>query len=124
VEYVVVEDTGKLWPLCGLKLGFLCTSIGSRLPVGAASADLLLTVSPFVARLVEELATDMANGGMRQMHELIAGNRAIVGEALDGFAAAALAEPPFARWSAGASASSGVRGPSSASCASHGDRVG
>jgi hypothetical protein len=78
--------------LCGLKLWFLCTSIGSRLPVGAASADLLLTVSPFVARLVEELATDMANGGTRQMHELIAGNGAIVGEALDGFAAAALAD--------------------------------
>jgi enduracididine biosynthesis enzyme MppP len=92
VEYVVVEDTGKLWPFCGLKLGFLCTSIGTRLPVAEVSADVLLTVSPFVARLVEELATDMAKGGLRQLHELIAGNRAIVAQALDRFGDAVLAD--------------------------------
>ena len=38
VEYVVIEDTGKLWPVCGLKLGFLCTSVGTRLPVAEAMA--------------------------------------------------------------------------------------
>jgi enduracididine biosynthesis enzyme MppP len=92
VEYVVIEDTGKLWPVCGLKLGFLCTSIGTRLPIAEAMADLLLTASPFVARLVEELATDMAAGGLRQMHELIAGNRALIAEALEDFAEASLAD--------------------------------
>jgi aspartate/methionine/tyrosine aminotransferase len=92
VEYVVIEDTGKLWPACGLKLGFLCTSMGTRLPVAEAMSDVLLTASPFVARLVEELATDMAAGGLRQMHELIAGNRAIIAEALDDLAKASLAD--------------------------------
>jgi aspartate/methionine/tyrosine aminotransferase len=92
VEYVVIEDTGKLWPVSGLKLGFLGASIGTRLPFAEAAADVLLTVSPFVARLVEELAIDMAAGGLRQLHELIAGNRACIAEALDGFAEASLAD--------------------------------
>lgn len=92
VEYVVVEDTGKLWPMCGLKLGFLCTAIGTRLPIAGATSDVLLTASPFVARVVEELATDMAAGGLRQIHELIAGNRAIIAEALDDFGDASLAD--------------------------------
>jgi enduracididine biosynthesis enzyme MppP len=92
VEYVLIEDTGKLWPVCGLKLGFLCTSIGTRLPVAEAMADVLLTASPFVERLVEELAIDMAAGGLRQMHELIAGNRAIIADALEDFADASHAD--------------------------------
>jgi aspartate/methionine/tyrosine aminotransferase len=92
VEYVLIEDTGKLWPVGGLKLGFLCTSIGTRLPVAEAMADVLLTASPFVTRLVEALATDMAAGGLRQLHELIAGNRALIAEALDGCAEASLAD--------------------------------
>ena len=92
VEYVVIEDTGKLWPVCGLKLGFLCTSVGTRLPVAEAMADVLLTASPFVTRLVEELAADMAAGGLLEMHELIAGNRAIIARALEGFGDASLAD--------------------------------
>ncbi len=91
-EYVVIEDTGKLWPVSGLKLGFLCASIGTRLRLAEAMADLLLTASPFVARVVEELATDMAHGGLEQMHGLIAGNRAHIGSALEGFADASLAD--------------------------------
>lgn len=92
VEYVVIEDTGKLWPVCGLKLGFLCASIGTRLRLAEAMADVLLTASPFVARAVEELATDMAGGGLAQMHELIAANRARIGDALEDSAEAALAD--------------------------------
>ena len=92
VEYVVIEDTGKLWPVAGLKLGVLCTSIGTKLPVAEAMADVLLTASPFVARLVEELATDMAAGGLAQMHELIAGNRALIDGTLAGCGRAWLAD--------------------------------
>jgi hypothetical protein len=55
-------------------------------------ADVLLTASPFVTRVVEELAKDMATGGLGRMHELIAGNRARIGAALDGCAGAWLAD--------------------------------
>ena len=92
VEYVIVEDTGKLWPVSGLKLGFLCTSIGTRLRVAEAMADVLLTASPFVARVVEELSKDMAAGGLDQMHELIARNRALIGDAMETCDEAALAD--------------------------------
>jgi len=81
-EYVVIEDTGKLWPVSGLKLGFLCTSMRSSLRLAEAMADVLLTASPFVARVVEALALDMAAGGLARLHELIAGNRACIGSAL------------------------------------------
>ena len=92
VEYAVIEDTGKLWPLAGLKLGFVSTSVRTRLPIGGVSADVLLTPSPFVARLVEELALDMASGGLDQMHQLIALNRSLIREALDGCEAAVAAD--------------------------------
>ncbi len=91
-EYVVIEDTGKLWPVGGLKLGFLCTSITTRLQIGTATADVLLTASPFVARLVEELALDMGSGGLEQMQALIEGNRARIAQALEGFPDASLAD--------------------------------
>ena len=92
VEYAVIEDTGKLWPVSGLKLGFLCSSIGSRLPIAEAAADVLLTASPFVTRVVEELALDLAAGGLDRLHELIAGNRSIVAGALADVSGAALAD--------------------------------
>ena len=91
-EYVLIEDTGKLWPVSGLKLGFLGTSIGTRLRVGEAASDIMLTASPFVARVVEAFATDMAAGGLIQIHALIAENRALIAEALDDFPDAALAD--------------------------------
>ena len=92
VEYVVIEDTGKLWPVCGLKLGFVCTSARTRLAVGTAMADVMLTASPFVVRAVEELALDMATGGLDEMHALIAGNRERIREALADFTEARFAD--------------------------------
>ena len=92
VEYAVIEDTGKLWPLAGIKLGFLCISMGTGLPVATAMADVLLTASPFAARVVEEFAKDMSAGGLRQLQQLVATNRATIGAALDGFPPAQLAD--------------------------------
>jgi aspartate/methionine/tyrosine aminotransferase len=84
VEYVVIEDTGKLWPLAGVKLGFVVFSARGRLPISAACSDVLLTASPFVALVVEALSQDLTNGGMRELHELIEGNRRVLDDELDG----------------------------------------
>jgi aspartate/methionine/tyrosine aminotransferase len=92
VEYVAIEDTGKLWPVAGLKLGFVCTSPRTRLGLVEASADVLLTPSPFVARLVEEFAGDMADGGLEQMHGLVELNRSLIRQALEGSEQAAVAD--------------------------------
>ena len=82
VEYVVIEDTGKLWPAGGLKLGFLVMSAGSRLAIPEIAADILLTAPPFVVAVVEALAVDMSHGGLDALHARIAGNRAILQDEL------------------------------------------
>ncbi len=76
VEYVVVEDTGKLWPVAELKLGLLAVSESLSTAVEHALSDVLLTVSPLVLALVEELACDAAAGGYAALHRLVADNRA------------------------------------------------
>ena len=84
VEYVVIEDSGKLWPVGGIKLGFLVVSAGSRLGVAEVAADILLTAPSFSVAVVEAFAHDMASGGMALLHQRIANNRAILRTALRG----------------------------------------
>jgi aspartate/methionine/tyrosine aminotransferase len=83
VEWVVVEDSGKVWPLAGIKLGFLAYSPNCRLPLAAAASDLLLTAPPFSALVVEALSLDMADGGLDVLHDLVARNRRAVAEVVD-----------------------------------------
>lgn len=84
VDYVVIEDTGKLWPLGGIRLSFLVFAEGSKLGIPEASADLLLQAPPFAALVVEAFAKDMALGGMQVLHDRLAANRAILAQSLDG----------------------------------------
>ena len=61
-DYIVIEDTGKLWPMQELKLGFVAVSESMRAKVEHVLSDVLLTVSPFVLTLIEMLAVDAAHG--------------------------------------------------------------
>lgn len=92
VEYVIIEDTGKLWPTAGVKLGFLAWSSNARLELTEVAADVLLTAPPFSVALVEQFALDMAAGGMAELHGRIAANRALLAETLVGCAHAAPAD--------------------------------
>lgn len=84
VEYVIIEDTGKLWPTGGVKLGFLAWSANARLGLDEVAADILLTAPPFSALLVEQFALDMADGGLDLLHERIANNRALLVKLMEG----------------------------------------
>jgi enduracididine biosynthesis enzyme MppP len=77
-DYVVIEDTGKLWPFLELKLGFIACSDSLKRPLAKAHSDVLLSASPFVMRVVTELARDAVAGGFDEMRQLIARNRAII----------------------------------------------
>lgn len=92
VEYVVVEDTGKLWPAGGIKLGFTVTSARNRLPIAEVAADILLTAGPFATAVVEAFALDMAAGGLGTLQARIEGNRAILREELARSGVARLAD--------------------------------
>jgi histidinol-phosphate/aromatic aminotransferase/cobyric acid decarboxylase-like protein len=93
VDYVVIEDTGKVWPLGGVRMSFLVVAAHSTLGVPEASADLLLNAPPFNALVVEAFAMDLATGGLRGLQERLAANRDILREALSGCDRAALALP-------------------------------
>jgi len=91
-EYVVIEDTGKLWPTSGIKLGFLVFSARNRLAIADVAADILLTAPPFSVAVVEQFALDMGQGGLATLHDRIAANRNILQEALAGSTVARLAD--------------------------------
>ena len=82
-EYIVAEDTGKLWPIAGLKLGFLAYG-DTDLPLAAAASDILLTAPAFTSIMVERFSLDMASGGMAELHARIAANRELLQNALGG----------------------------------------
>jgi aspartate/methionine/tyrosine aminotransferase len=93
VEYVVIEDSGKLWPVGGIKLGFLAAGPRTRLALTEVASDILLTAPPFSAAMVEAFALDMAAGGLERLHARIAENRAILARELAGCPGATLVDP-------------------------------
>ncbi|MFE7891164.1 aminotransferase class I/II-fold pyridoxal phosphate-dependent enzyme [Streptomyces sp. NPDC057412] len=82
VEWIMIEDTGKLWPLLELKLGFISHSRQCSFDIVENLSDVLLSVSPFVLSLVTEFAADARDGGYEQIHSLIRRNRTVLDEAL------------------------------------------
>ncbi|MEU9455672.1 enduracididine biosynthesis enzyme MppP [Streptomyces sp. NPDC048277] len=83
-RWVVIEDTGKLWPTLDLKAGFLVYSDNLGLPVDLIYSDILLGVSPMILTLIRSFAEDAATGGFADLHEFIARNRGIVRDGLTG----------------------------------------
>ncbi|NUT32668.1 MAG: aminotransferase class I/II-fold pyridoxal phosphate-dependent enzyme [Hamadaea sp.] len=77
-EWVVIEDTGKVFPSLDLKVGFLAYARGGRLPLWRIYTDILLGVSPAILCLVTALARDGAAGGIAALHGLMAHHRAVL----------------------------------------------
>ncbi|GAB2887220.1 aminotransferase class I/II-fold pyridoxal phosphate-dependent enzyme [Streptomyces deserti] len=78
VRWVVIEDTGKLWPTLDLKVGLLAHSENLGLPVEKIYSDILLGVSPLILGMVRRFSEDAAAGGLAELHEFIAAQRAVV----------------------------------------------
>jgi len=93
VSYIVIEDTGKLWPFGELKLGFLAVSEDVRPAVEHALSDVLLTVSPFVLKVVEALSAEARGGGLAALHELVATNRGAVTATVEKLLEVRVADP-------------------------------
>ncbi|SEC28623.1 enduracididine biosynthesis enzyme MppP [Streptomyces sp. TLI_105] len=83
-RWVVIEDTGKLWPTLELKIGWLVRSADVDLPIEKIHSDILLGTSPLVLLLVKRFADDGADGGLAELQRTIADHRALVRAALDG----------------------------------------
>jgi enduracididine biosynthesis enzyme MppP len=83
-RWVVIEDTGKLWPTLELKVGWLSWSSNVGIPLRRVYSDILLAVSPVILMLVRKLADDAMAGGMERLHWSIAENRKALRETLSG----------------------------------------
>jgi len=92
-RYVVIEDTGKLWPVLDLKAGFLVFPRGEPLPLRRVHTEVLLGVSPLILLLVRCLAEDAGGGGFAELHRFIRSNRDLVRTRLAG-AAPGAPDPP------------------------------
>lgn len=77
-DWIVIEDTGKLWPTHELKIGLLAYSERTKLPIERAFSESLLAASPVVLQLVKALAADWADGGYERAQALLERNRAVV----------------------------------------------
>ncbi|WP_282692107.1 enduracididine biosynthesis enzyme MppP [Streptomyces sp. CC208A] len=83
-RWVVIEDTGKLWPTLELKIGWLVRSANVDLPIEKIHSDILLGTSPLIMLMVKKFAEDGADGGLAELQRTIADHRALVRTALDG----------------------------------------
>jgi enduracididine biosynthesis enzyme MppP len=82
VEWVVIEDTGKMFPSLDLKVGFLAHARHLHVPLRHVYTDILLGVSPAILCLVTALADDAARGGLAALQRLIGDHRALVRAAI------------------------------------------
>ena len=82
-DWIVIEDTGKLWPVHELKIGLLAFSERYRKPIERAFSESMLGVSPVVLQLVTALAGDWVTGGAGRARSLVELNRAAVKEAIE-----------------------------------------
>lgn len=62
-DWIIIEDTGKLWPTHELKIGMLAYSTRTKLPIERAFSESLLSASPVVLQLIGTLARDWSSGG-------------------------------------------------------------
>lgn len=86
-RYVVIEDTGKLWPTLDLKAGYLVFPSAEQLPLRRIYTDILLGISPLIMALIRSFAQDAGDGGFAELRRFIRTNRATLRDGLAGIAA-------------------------------------
>lgn len=79
-DWIIIEDTGKLWPTHELKIGMLAYSARTRLPIERAFSESLLSASPVILQLIAALARDWAAGGYERATALLERNRTTLTE--------------------------------------------
>jgi aspartate/methionine/tyrosine aminotransferase len=63
LDWIFIEDTGKTWPLCEMKIGVASSSARFHDTMAEVTGELLLNVSPFVLELLTRtIRADRRNG--------------------------------------------------------------
>lgn len=84
IDWIVIEDTGKTWPTSEVKAPFFCASRSLAEPLAHLYADFVLHVPPFAVRLLDEFLRLSENDGLAAVHDVVALNRAVLLDELDG----------------------------------------
>jgi aspartate/methionine/tyrosine aminotransferase len=87
VSYIVIEDTGKTWPVQDAKCALLTTSADVFPAVYDIHTSVLLNVSPFTLNVLTRYLRDSAADDFASVRDLLDGNRATLVQALAGTAA-------------------------------------
>jgi aspartate/methionine/tyrosine aminotransferase len=84
VTYLIIEDTGKTWPIQDAKCAMLTTSDDIREDVYNLHTSVLLNVSPFVLNMVSHYIEDSIDDSLASVGDIIARNREVARTGLDG----------------------------------------
>jgi aspartate/methionine/tyrosine aminotransferase len=82
VDYIVIEDTGKLWPTLDMKVSFLVTTPRLAQLLEPIVDDVLLNVSPFILALVKAYSELSLANNYQFVRSLIEANRKFLRESL------------------------------------------
>jgi len=74
-EFIIIEDTGKIWPTQDLKTSFIISNKKTIKQLTRISRDFLLNVSPFTLKLVTEVIKHSKNNNFKDFRELLESNR-------------------------------------------------
>lgn len=75
VSYIVIEDTGKLWPTLDLKASFVLCSDDLVSRLEPIVDDVLLNVSPFILQLIRTYSEFSIEDGYDSVRSVISTNR-------------------------------------------------
>lgn len=84
VSYIVMEDTGKTWPLQDAKCATIHTSKDINSEIYNIFTSILLNVSPFILNVVSRYIDDSHIDNFRSVGELLDRNRILAKKYLDG----------------------------------------
>ncbi|MER7913354.1 MULTISPECIES: aminotransferase class I/II-fold pyridoxal phosphate-dependent enzyme [unclassified Streptomyces] len=84
VTYMVMEDTGKTWPIQDAKCAMITASRDIQEEVYNLHTSVLLNVSPFVLNMVTQYVEDSITDGFASVRDIITTNAEAARAALDG----------------------------------------
>ncbi len=83
-DYLVMEDTGKTWPLQDTKCATLMSSPRLNAEIYSIVTSVLLNVSPFILQVVTEYINDSEADGFASVRDVLQANRKTARDYLDG----------------------------------------
>jgi aspartate/methionine/tyrosine aminotransferase len=84
VSYLVIEDTGKTWPVQDAKCAILTASKDIYHAIYDIHTSVLLNVSPFTLNMLTRYLRDSQRDGLHSVRAVIDSNRAELASALEG----------------------------------------